>query len=149
MSSPTSFQLAVAMWALGMTPSDDLPGVAADAIAAGIECPALLSLAASESTPDPDYHRGFERALGELGLEKPSMPQAGRTVIGHHLRMISSGKSTPIDGARAIWRVILKCPDLTREFGIFEGLASEYEDLPSLREVISGKILAEARTRSA
>ena len=72
-------------------------------------------------------------------------PEAGRVIAQEYAEGICKGTITPVDGARAIWRVSLECKELSGELGIFGGRVSEYEGLLDGRERISEMIVCEAR----
>jgi hypothetical protein len=145
MNRITAFDRAVAYWSFGWLQSDTLPRVAIEALEQGIESPSLLELAAAGNTANADFHCLFEKSLTELGRSRLSKAEAGRVIARDYTYQICNRKLTPIEGARAIWRVSLECEELTRELGIFAGRVTEYEDLPSLRERISEMILSEAQ----
>jgi len=142
----TTFDRAVAYWSFGWLPSDELPKVALEALDHGLESPSLIELASAESSVGPRLHRLFEKALVELGHSRLTKAEAGRIIAEEYADQICKAKISPVEGARAIWRVTLECGDLTRELGIFGGRVSEYEGVSSeSRENISKMILSEAR----
>jgi hypothetical protein len=145
MSTITAFDRAVAYWSFGSLASDMLPPVAIQALQDGIESPSLLELAAANSGANADLHRLFRKALAELGRRELSKAEAGRIIARDYAYHICAGKIAPIEGARSIWQVSLESEALTRELAIFGGRASEYDDLPALRERISHQIVSEAQ----
>lgn len=132
-------------WSFGWLASDKLPGVALDALEQGMESPSVLELACRDGSEGLILHGLFEKALSELGRAPLSKLEAGRMIAREYAEEIANGKLSPIEGARLIWKVSLDCEELTQELGIFGGRASEYEDLPSERKLISDTILAEAK----
>ncbi len=141
----TCFDRAVAYWAFGWLPSDKLPGVALEALEQGIESPTIVELASAETVWDPRLHRLFEKVLTELRRSPLTKAEAGRIIAGEYAKKICQGTVTPVDGARAIWRVSLECEELMPDLGIFGGRVSEYEGLQDGRERISELIVTEAR----
>ncbi len=144
MRKPKSFDRAVAFWCFGWLPSNELPAVAVNVLEHGIESPSLIRLASAETNGDPDYHRIFEKALSELGCPRLSKQEAGRMIARHYAMKISNHELKPIEGARLIWRILLECPELTPDLGIFAGRVTEYEDCPPNRDGIERMIRLEA-----
>jgi hypothetical protein len=141
----SSLDRAIAYWSFGWFPSDRLPTLAVEALAQGIESPAMIELAAGQSTADERHHRLFERVLSELGRSRPTKAEAGRFIAREIAEQICQGKVSPVDGAEAIWRVSLECEDLSAELGVFGGRVSEYEGWPHGRERIAETIVADAK----
>lgn len=143
-SNSRSFDLQVAYWSFGWLPSDQLPEVALQALEIGFDTPSLIELVGRPSEPNPELHLLFERALLELDRERMDIAEAGRLIARDYALQICAKTISPIQGAKAIWRVSLECDEPISELGIFAGRASEYEDLPHLREEISEDIVQEA-----
>jgi hypothetical protein len=141
----TSLDRAVAYWSFGWLPSDRLPAVALEALERGTESPSIIELASADSAANPDLHPLFEKALTELGRTRLARAEAGRMIARDYAEQICNEAIKPVDGARAIWRVSLECPELEGELGIFGGRVSEYEGLSDGRERISAMIVSEAR----
>jgi hypothetical protein len=142
----TAFSFAVAQWVLGWVSSDQLPAIAMKALEEGIESTTLSQLSVEEAVGNPDLHAKFEKALSEIGMPKIDKANAGRIVARYIAQKICDGHVTPIEGAREIWKITLECRELTDELGIFSGRASEYEDLPDMRDRISEMIVHEAQS---
>ncbi|MBM7169217.1 hypothetical protein JQK87_12460 [Streptomyces sp. G44] len=71
---------------VGWTPPEDLPMAAAEALAAGLDGPALVELAGMPRNADPrDIRDAFEQALSEVGVALPGHRQARR----HALRALA------------------------------------------------------------
>jgi len=145
MNLMTSLDRAIAYWSFDWLPSDRLPGIALDALEHGIESPSILELACREGAEGIVLHELFKKALSELGKSPLSKLQAGRIIALEYAEHIISGRIPPVEGARLIWKVSLECEELIKELGIFGGRVSEYEDLPSQRELICDTIRAEAK----
>ena len=99
----------------------------------------MIELAGAEPTGNPQLHDLFEKGLHEVDRTRIGMAEAGRIIARGYARQICDKEITPIDGARAIWRVTLECRELDPELGIFGGRASEYEDLPELSQNLVNK----------
>ena len=145
MTIVSAFDRAVAYWSFGWLPSDKLPTVALEALEQGIESPSMIKLASSDDRAGPDLHRLFEKALTELRRHRLTKSEAGRIIAREHAEAICKGAISPVDGARAIWRVSLECEDLGGQLSIFGGRVTEYEGMCEGREAISELIVSEAR----
>src|SRR5437879_5071793 len=112
MTPMTSLDWAIVNWSFGWLQSDKLPEIAIDALEHGIESPSIIELASAERVANPDLHRLFQKILAELGRTALTKPEAGRLIAQEYAEEICNGAITPVDGARAIWRVSLECEDL-------------------------------------
>src|SRR5438874_355978 len=119
MTTNPAFDRAIAYWSFGWLPSDKLPGIALEALEQGIENPSIIELASADNGAGPDLHRLFEKVLSELGQSRLTKSEAGRFIAREYADAICKGTLSPVDGARAIWRVSLECADLSAELGIF------------------------------
>jgi hypothetical protein len=81
----------------------------------------MLELVSVGSGPDPDFHRLFEKLLTELGRSRLLKAEAGRIIAQEYAEEVCNGTVTPIDGARAIWRVALECEELHGSWGFSVG----------------------------
>jgi len=136
---------AIALWSFGWLPSDGLPKVAIEALEQGLETPSMIELAAADGNADPHLHCLFEKALKDLGRSRLKKAEAGRLIAQEIAQQITQGKVTPLNGAKAIWKVTGECEELCQELGIFGGRVTEYEGMPDGRECIADLILAEAK----
>jgi len=94
---------AASFWTLGLLRNEDLPAVAADALEAGVDTPALRILA-GERDPDVDeLNRLFSKALEESSIERPDRPVAIANAAKYYAERILSGDWSPYRGASAIW----------------------------------------------
>jgi hypothetical protein len=103
--------------------------VGLEALEQGIESPAIIELASADTGAGPDLHRLFEKVLAELGRSRLTKAEAGRIIAREYAGGICKGAISPVDGARAIWRVSLECEGLSGELGIFGGRVTEYEGM--------------------
>jgi hypothetical protein len=145
MTTVPEFDLQVANWSFGRVPPDQLPAVAREALAKGIDSPSLRKLADNSPEPNPDLDTLFERALAELGRSRLPRAEAGRIIARDFARRLCDGSLPPVEGATAIWHLGLDCEELEREFGIFGGLVSELDGVWELEGVITEQIIEEAR----
>lgn len=145
MIKPSNLETAEALWALGMLPAEDLPDLAADAIARGIESEALVTLAGCSPQESQEITQLFEKYLKQKG---------GGMLKTHALRMcakivsqqILESKVTAQDGAKEIWRATLKARiEGFHELDGFIYAASEMEDRPREGNLFEKAILEEAR----
>jgi hypothetical protein len=136
-------QSAAAFWALGFLRSDELPGVAADALEAGIDTPSLRILAGERHPDVGELDRLFTRALAESQLEIPGRPAAIMMAARYYAERIFSGDLSPIKGASAIWWHLSTIEDAPESLEVFRGLASEYEDFEYRGDAKARRILSE------
>ncbi|WP_050502575.1 hypothetical protein [Streptomyces monomycini] len=83
---------------------EDLPMVAAEALAAGLDAPALCELAGWPSNADVrDIRDAFEQALAESGIELPDRELARRHALRRMAAKLVDGETAPADLARDDW----------------------------------------------
>lgn len=119
--------------------------MAIQALEQGLETPSMIELAAADGNANPCLHSLFEKALKELGWSRIKKVEAGRLIALEIAQQIIQGKVTPLNGAKAIWKITGECEELCQEFGIFGGHVTEYEGMPDDRECIAELILSEAK----
>ncbi len=121
---------------------EELPGLAARALAEGLDSPALRELAGL-SRNDPRQARDlFAVAMEQLGVEAPaSRWDAARLWASE----IVDGTLAPYEGARLIWWHCWEELGRPDELTPFVGLASECEDDPGRRRLYENYIVVEAR----
>jgi len=125
--------MVAAKWVLGLIPSEALPQIAADALAAGLDSPALRELA-GELRPTLDASgRLFEEILDEFGVGIPDRSRAGLILARAYAAQITNGSLSPYEGARQIWNIQLDVEGLMQELGPFVYWASEWQDAGSER----------------
>jgi hypothetical protein len=132
------------MYALGKVPIDDLPAAAIEALEAGLDSPTLRQLAGADGADAETIRNLFSKSLGELGIPIPSPSEAGLAFARHIAGEIVRGVLAPYDGAKQIWHIYTRFPELGR-LRIFVGMASEYEDDETHRENYSRSIVEESR----
>jgi hypothetical protein len=83
---------------------EDLPMIAAEALAAGLDTPTLCELAGWPRSADThDIRNAFERALAESGIELPDPVLARRHALRRLAARFVDGEITSADLARDDW----------------------------------------------
>lgn len=127
---------------VGQQPTEELPDLAAHALAEGIDSPALRELAGLGRADVREARELFLLAMEQLGVD---VPVSRWDAVRFWATEIVHGTLTPYEGARLIWwhgYNELGYPD---ELTPFVGLASEWEDDPAHRALYEQGILKEAR----
>lgn len=136
----------VARWYCGYVLPEDLPAFAADALEAGYDGYALRQLAGLVRPTSRDVGDLFVRALGDMGLEKPSSrQQANLTVAKSVSKSIADGTLDPFAGARRLSHLAQAAgfPEgLTQFFVLAEEL--DLGEYARSRDLIRKDIIAEA-----
>ena len=104
-----TFNEAVAADTLGTLLPEQLPEIATNALSSGIDGSLLAALAGeSPRSASPDeLHSLFNRALAELGVERPSLTRAAEIMRDYYARRVVEGDLSPRVGAEAIVRGVL------------------------------------------
>jgi hypothetical protein len=136
-------QSAAGFWVLGLLRSDELPGVAADALEAGIDTPSLRILAGEHHPDVGELDRLFTGALAESQLEMPGRPAAIMMAARYYAERVVSGNMSPIKGASAMSWYLSTIEEAPESLQVFRGLASEYEDFEYRRDAKARRILSE------
>ncbi|MET9607306.1 hypothetical protein ABZZ17_19855 [Streptomyces sp. NPDC006512] len=77
---------------------EDLPMIAAEALAAGLDTPTLCELAGwPRNTDARDIRDAFEQALAESGIELPDRDLARRHALRRLAARLVDGEATPAD----------------------------------------------------
>jgi hypothetical protein len=140
--------LELAAWELvaGELRSENLPGLATDALVRGLDSPALSELAGQDPRDARTSADLFRATLDQLGIELPSYDQALWNLVMRTAREIVAGTTTPRAGANRIFRWasgVEKSGDLQ----IFVTLADAFDafdDVLGEREQLSRQIVEEA-----
>ena len=133
-------ELAQARYSIGRLPGEDLPELASELLAKGIDTSAVRELAGLRRPTARDAGPVFERVLADLG--RPTMPVAvAAQVIARDLaRRAVSGEVSPREAAQRGSSLSTQAdyPDvLTR----FLALADDYECFPEQHEAIDAQVL--------
>jgi hypothetical protein len=136
---------AASFWVLGLLPNEDLPAVAADALEAGVDTPALRILAGERDPDVGELNRLFSKALEESSIELPNRSVAMANAAKYCAERILSRDWTPYRGASAIWSDLCTIEDAPENLKVFVGLASEHEDFEyrAKHDPEAGRILSE------
>ena len=136
-------EIAALKLAIDDQPWGDLPSIAADALAEGSDSPHLRR-AAGVSEDDPWLARDtFVWAIEELGYCLPPEQEALALLTRRIAEGIVEGSVPPHEGARSIWRWSHRL-ELEGDLRIFVGLASEWDDHPSIRDSLDQHIVRAA-----
>jgi len=93
--SPESVLLKIAEVRLSAAAAETLPGWAADALAAGLDTPALRELAGLSRSDAAAARRLLQQAAFELGLAMPDQAECRRLVVSQWAKQIVAGDLTP------------------------------------------------------
>ncbi|WP_326722030.1 hypothetical protein OHT59_24015 [Streptomyces sp. NBC_00243] len=126
--------------ALGEQPTEDLPMIAALALADGLDSPALVELAGlSRRDPPADIRDLFVQAVAELGFPVPGVEEAWRERMLEAAKGMLSGSLTHYEASSEIYWCAchLERTDTATELvNLFIGLWSNWEDWPDQRASI-------------
>jgi hypothetical protein len=137
--------LELAAWELvaGELRSEDLPGLAADALVRGLDSPALSELAGQDPRDARTSGDLFRATLDQLGIELPSYEQALWNLVRRTAREIVAGTTTPEAGAN---RIYLWAPTVEEsgDLQIFVRLACDFDDFLDQHDQLDRQIVEEA-----
>ena len=123
--------LPLALWSLSRLPSAQLPEIATEWLAQGLDTSSLRILAGINSPTMSEAGPLFEKALSELKLSPPLKEAALTYLARHYAQQIIDGTITPYEGASRIWWEVSNAMDEPSQLMLsFVGAASELEDLP-------------------
>ena len=123
--------LTLTLWALGRLPSEQLPEVATDWLAKGLDSPSLRQLAGVGSPVMSEVGPLFEKVLAELEVAAPNKEEALMFLDRHYAQQIVEGTVSPYEGAQKIWWQVTNAFKKPSQLLLtFVGAASELEDLP-------------------
>lgn len=126
-----SRQTIVALWALGRLRSEQIPEIATDWLANGLDSPSLRRLAGVSAPVMSEVGPLFERALTELRVVTPQKSEALMRLARHYAQQIVDGTVSPYDGARKLWWDVANEVEKPSQLLLsFVGAASELDDLP-------------------
>jgi hypothetical protein len=134
-----------AQWVLGLIAPDDLPDIAINAIAAGLESKSIVELAGLSKDQMGAAPGLFEKVLNDLGLRDLEKKDALKRYAKLISTSILASDITPLEGAKRIWRATIKAG--VSEFHDLDGFiyaASELEDRPEDKAQFEKAIFAEA-----
>lgn len=139
--------LQVASWRdeIGEQPSEDLVGLALDAVIAGMDGPQLVELAGADSWDPRDLRDLWQAVLGEQGIERAGEQIALWQLVRHTASEVVGRAVDPIAAARWMWRSASLRMEPEGDLRIFIGLASDADDYPEQRQTIADAVVTECR----
>ena len=148
-SAIEKLRLAATRRHFDLLPSSELPQLAMSALEAGLDSPSLRHLAGELHPTWADSGPLFERVLNDFGIDTLSRPQAGHALARYYAEQIVSGTISPYEGARRIWwdvaNAVWNDREVWKQYSLFVGLASEWEDYPPGRPDYEQQIRDEAK----
>lgn len=145
---PYDFEVVQAMWTLGRFPPGLLPDVAAEAMVAGFEGPAVLDVASYHPPLLDGIDKAMDAALREMGRPPMTRSRAAWLVARYLARFVTAGKLNAYEWGKEMGSYWM---DMSREMleyqdvGLLYGLADSYEDYPESRNKYLREMLEEAR----
>ncbi len=130
---------------LGEQRTDELPYIAAEALAGGHDSPWLRRAAGADAGDGENARQWFGWALEELGYDCAVDEQAARwRLIRDIASRVADGDLSPSTGAHSIWRLSSRVRS-EGDLRIFVGLASVLEDHPDSWPALHQQIRQEAQ----
>ena len=145
MIEPDPLEVAAWRMAAGELRSEELPGLATDALVRGIDSPALRILAGQAPSDVRESADLFRRAVNELDVNVPDAEQARWHLVRMTAQHIVDGRINPAAGASDIWMMGYLHVEDSGDLRIFVGLASMLDDHPEDRVHIEAQIVEAAR----
>ncbi len=136
-------ELASWHWVAGDLRAEELPDIATDALARGVDSPTLRVLAGENRDDAQGLRDLFALVLEELNYPLLDQDSAQWQLIRLTARGIVAGSVDPGDGANQIWRRSFHVTE-EGDLRVFVGLASELEDHPSGAVALNEAILVAA-----
>lgn len=130
----------IALTSVGLIGPDDVSAWAEEELAAGNVTDLLVDLAALRGGGADDIDakmRAISSVNDDEGLGELEM---GRLAARDVAMGLTKGEFSSIDAARMLWRVARSAPLVEPELRPFIGLASEWDDDPSNRELYEEEI---------
>jgi hypothetical protein len=94
--------IAAAHYVLELLPSWELPNIATDALASGLDSPAVRQLGGLRETTMADAGPLFERMLADLNVGLPSSEQAVQRLLRHHIQELAQRRVSAREGLKKI-----------------------------------------------
>lgn len=117
---------------------------AAEKLAGGEDAIALVELAGLADPAREDVVRALDALADGLGLEPLTENAAGMAAAEWEAGELIRGSTTPIEGARKLWRIARLAPSVEPRLRVFVGLASEWDDDPENRGSYEEEIRSQA-----
>jgi hypothetical protein len=143
-----SWDVGLAVWALGLLDPLRLPALAMRALEDGLDSPSLRRLAGADATEVPHVSALFAAALAEIGIVPPAPAVAARQIGDDVAGRIIRGDVDPLDGARFLTLVAREASKGRPFHGLdpFVYADSEVDDRPADRQLFIDMIRAAAAT---
>jgi hypothetical protein len=125
---------------------EELPDLAAHALASGLDSPALRDLAGTSRRDTGLIDDLFTASLKELGIPDPDESSARRHLARLWLSEIADGRRPPFEGARLLWWEVWNELGRPEELAQFVNLADDWEAHPELRDEVDAEIIEHAAT---
>jgi len=120
--------LIAAYWSLEQLPTERLPEIAQEALEEGLDSPSLRILAGERGATMSELNSLFKSSLSELNIEIPPIREAAMHIARHHAKNITSGRVSPIEGARQITREAYYLVEGLNELIAFVALIDQFEE---------------------
>lgn len=140
----SALQVAAWRYHLGLQPSEQLVGLAVEALVAGLDGQALAELAGTNPRDSREVRDRFVAVLNEQGLDLSDEQTTLWHLVKHTAGQIVEGSLDPFEGAEWLWRSASYLAEPEGDLRIFIGLASEFEDHPEDANVLGPEIVREA-----
>jgi hypothetical protein len=137
--------LLAARETLGLAAAEGLIAEAVELLSNGWDSRSLVLLAGLLRSEAAEAPALFDRALSELGLERPRGEAAVMLLARECAAQICSGATSPYEGARRIWMLSRRAEAQLPALDPFVYAASEWEDRPEDRAYFETAIKGEAR----
>lgn len=108
---------------VGDLAAEELPDLAADALARGLDSPSLRMLAGAHRDEYDENRRLFVAAMQELGVGAPPVDAATPELVRFWASELVAGALPPYEGARRIWWRGWETLGRPDELTVFVGLA--------------------------
>lgn len=148
MNIPVSWETAAALWVLGFMRSDDVAGLALEAMGTSRETDAIRRIVYGNSDPTEQL-RLFGDALNEQDLARPPPTRAAHILARAICAKLLAANGSPFEAARTLALISRTVGDDFHDFDAFIYAESEAEDRPGDRQWFAEAILNEARRWAA
>lgn len=134
------------MWTLGMISTSSMPDIATDLLVAGFDSPSLRQLAGLTQEELYCAEELFRKTLVECERRNFTIKESVMKYAFFVADEIVSGRESPYEGARKIWKATLKLDEPNfHELDTFSFAASEYPGRPEDQAFFSAEIVKEAK----
>jgi hypothetical protein len=135
-------------WEIGDLRPEDVPDLAAQALAEGCTASELAVLATLTRPTRIDIEDELPSLLASLGVVRPPKRLALKIVIDDCVSEIAEQRLDPAGGAHKLWMLARENyaePNLFGQLAVYVGLASEWDDHPEARPEIESQIIRESQ----